>query len=103
MANNIPVASVHWISLDSPRIIEGIPSEFSFLPDFVALMQADVILRANSTFSWWAAALSNARVLAPIVGDLCGKQDVSFVEGNWPRCAHTDRTGVQITDLVVGE
>lgn len=59
----------------------GIP----FLKDFLKLVNANVILRANSTFSWWAATLSEAKVYSPLVEDLRGPNDVKFVEGNWPR------------------
>jgi hypothetical protein len=69
------------------------------LPDFITLMQADVILRANSTFSWWAATLSDAHVFSPVVGDLVGPNDVSFVAGNHARFGDVGRLGVRVTDL----
>jgi len=53
--------------------------------DFVEIMKAKAIFRSNSTFSWWAATLSNATVYSPVVGDLTGWQDVPFVEGNHPK------------------
>lgn len=53
--------------------------------DFLEIAAARTILRANSTYSWWAATLSNARVYSPVVGDLTGWQDVEFVEGNHPK------------------
>lgn len=57
-------------------------SECSFLHDFFTMMTADVLLRANSTFSWWAGVLGSARVYSPVVGWLTGEHDVDFVEGN---------------------
>jgi len=56
--------------------------EISFLPDFFTLMQADYLIRANSTFSWWAGTLGNGRVYSPVVGDLVGWNNVPYVEGN---------------------
>lgn len=56
--------------------------ELSFLPDFFTLMQADYLIRANSSFSWWAGTLGDGKVYCPVVSDLVGWQDVSFVQGN---------------------
>jgi hypothetical protein len=49
------------------------------------IMASRVIFRANSSFSWWAATLSDARVFAPVVGNNTGWLDCSFVEGNHPK------------------
>lgn len=60
-----------------------------FLPDFFMLMNAKVLFRANSTFSWWAHVLADEsqRVFAPLVHGLpSGICDCQFVEGNVPRC-----------------
>jgi len=64
-----------------------------FLPDFVVMMRAKNLLRANSTFGWWAHELGdNERVFCPDVtavdaadGVRAGvrhPQFVPFVEGN---------------------
>ena len=64
-----------------------------FLPDFVVMMRAKNLLRANSTFGWWAHELgSNDRVFCPdvtkvdanqgIQGQKRVPQFVPFVEGN---------------------
>jgi hypothetical protein len=68
----------------SPHRGDMMPDEISFLTDFLALLDADVILRGNSTFSIWAAWLGRAtRVYSPVVGDLVGGPHlVSFVPGN---------------------
>lgn len=60
-------------------------NKIGFLYDFILIMKANVILRANSTYSWWAATLSGARVFSPLVVNLTGSHDVKFIEGNWPR------------------
>ncbi|HEX2061274.1 MAG TPA: hypothetical protein VHK90_11075 [Thermoanaerobaculia bacterium] len=66
--------------------------EFSFLRDFFGMMHADVLLRANSTFSWWAGTLGTARVYSPFVENKVGPSDVEFVEGNWaPITGHHDK------------
>ncbi len=64
-----------------------------FLPDLVVMMRAKNLLRANSTFGWWAHELGdNDRVFCPdvaavraedgIVGGVRVSQFVPFVEGN---------------------
>lgn len=56
-----------------------------FLPDFFAIMNADVIYRANSTFSWLAAEMAikpNVKIYSPKVGSLVGESFVEFVPGN---------------------
>ena len=73
----------------------GVP----FLEDFMLLMYANVLLRANSSFSWWAGALSNGRVFSPLVEDRVGAQDIEFVEGNWPRMVDGRNCRMNITDL----
>ena len=67
-----------------------------FLPDFLRLMHAPVLFRANSSFSWLAALLGNGRVFSPVVDGLgAGEHHVDFVEGNWPRFCNLDF----VTDL----
>lgn len=64
-----------------------------FLPDLVVMMRANNLLRANSTFGWWAHVLGdNERVFSPnvfvvdaaagIVSGVRLPQLVPFVEGN---------------------
>jgi hypothetical protein len=71
-----------WARENAPRHVLGVPD---FLPDFVTLMCADVLLRANSTFSWWAGVIGGGRVYSPVVTDHTGEYDADFVLGNWPR------------------
>jgi len=60
-------------------------NQYHFLEDFQTIQNADVIFRANSTFSWWAAALSNAKIFSPVVGRKTNwRDDIRFVEGNHP-------------------
>lgn len=80
--------------LDESRIVwlqEGAPNPpflaaegLGFLPDFFTMIRAGVLLRANSTFSWWAAVLGGAEVYSPVVGDRVGLYTVEFVRGNYP-------------------
>ena len=74
---------------------------FGFLTDFFTVMHADVALRANSTFSWWAALLGDCRTFSPLVEDRTGYQTVEFVEGNWPRICDSKNTDTLVTDLHV--
>lgn len=93
-----------WISDEAGRKATVGPGEYEeYAQDFATLMHANVILRANSSFSWWAAALSRADVFSPVVEARVGEHDVAFVPGNWPRCADSTRVGVPITDLHLPE
>jgi hypothetical protein len=74
-----------------------------FLTDFFTVMHADVALRANSTFSWWACLLGAGRVFSPLVEDSTGYQTVEFAEGNWPRICDPKNTNTLVTDLYVPE
>jgi hypothetical protein len=69
---------------ETPSKEQGVPDVFSFLLDFVCILRAGCLLRANSSFSWWGATLGGMRVFSPDVGSKTGEQDVNFVEGNHP-------------------
>ncbi len=79
-----------FVSEENPRKADDLPENISyFLPDFHVLRQATILLRANSSFSWWAATLAqNQVVLAPdLTGIPAGRtepQYAPFVLGNWP-------------------
>ena len=70
-----------------PRIHPAFPPSIAFLPDFMMLMRAPILLRANSSFSWLAGLLSTGRVFSPIIDGKAGgrEHDCEFAEGNWPR------------------
>lgn len=53
--------------------------------DFFDIMYSRVIFRANSTYSWWAAALSDGKIYSPIVNDNTGWIDCDFTLGNHPK------------------
>lgn len=61
---------------------DNVPPELSWLPDFLFMRDAPYLLRANSTFSFWAGVLGNGKVYSPLVEDKAGLWDVVFVEGN---------------------
>ena len=64
-----------------------------WLQDFFTLMNSKVLFRANSTFSWWAGTLGEAKVYSPVVDGQVGlREDIDFVEGNWPRCTTQPNT-----------
>lgn len=66
------------------RLVDlGVP----WLSDWLTLRDADHLLRANSSFSWWAAACGHGKVYSPVVEKLVGPQTVPFVEGNHPNTA----------------
>lgn len=85
----LPLEKLEIISDDTtPVILNG--GNLQFLPDFYRLMTATTLLRGNSTFSWFAALLSNARVFSPVIDGLEGgkEHDCEFVEGNHPKFAN---------------
>ena len=64
---------------------------FDFLPDFLLILFARTIIRGNSSFSWWASYLSNAKVYSPVINvkpvevkNKYYKMDTTYVEGNHP-------------------
>lgn len=74
--------------------------DLAFLPDFVGMTQSDILVRANSSMSWWASVLGNAKTYSPVVEDKVGWNDVTFVEGNWPKMASSKiHTMSKLTDL----
>ena len=94
----IPVESP-WVNLNAEEQGKlGNNARLDFLPDLALIMRARIILRSNSTFSWWAVTLGNSeRVFSPDIrgvapassGLFRPPQHVPFVEGNhmqmaWP-------------------
>jgi len=85
----IPKEQLHFVSEQTAfHVPELVVLDIGFLPDFWTLIHAKVLLRANSSFSWWAATLGGAhRIFAPTLAGIAGSAtpvDVPFVEGNWP-------------------
>lgn len=79
----------HWdlITEENPVLNHKIPDSLSWLPDFYIMAHADLLLRGNSSFSWWAATLNrHGKIYAPVMNGCKGgiENDVEFVEGNWP-------------------
>lgn len=80
---NLPVDKIIWVSEENKKTnVECENEGLGFLPDFMALYNADVLLRANSCFSLWAGILSGSEVYSPIAAGKIGSQDVKFVKGN---------------------
>lgn len=86
-----------FVTEETQRYTPRLPAFLAFLLDFYRLLNAPILLRANSTFSWWAGALGSGEVYSPIIEGLDGgrEHDVPFVSGNWPRFTNLDH----ITDL----
>jgi hypothetical protein len=78
-------ADVIWLTEEDPQPgTKLMPAGMDFMYDFMILMQADVVFRSNSTFSFWGAALGGCqKVYSPLVGDKVGiREDIEFVAGN---------------------
>lgn len=97
-----------WVREDKPTASGPALKKqgLGFLPDFFKLVNADHMLRANSTFSWWAGVFSEGKVYSPLVEQHTGWSDVDFTEGNWPAMYsvnnHPDKKVVH-TDLHLQE
>jgi len=79
-------------------------TKLDFLPDFFALMNADAIYRANSTFSWLAAEMaikSNVKIFSPKVGSLVGENHVEFVPSNKEMFLNPLRFGTNHTSMKI--
>jgi hypothetical protein len=64
------------------------------MEDFQILMHADKLFRANSSFSWWAAALNEyGTVYSPVLAGKKGWSDVEFIpDAQQPRAGGTADT-----------
>ena len=94
------LSEVAYLSEETAVCPAGVSEQLSFIVDFVRMVRAPVLLRANSSFSWVAGLLSKGLVLSPVMeGALSGVENsVPFVMGNHPRfTTHLDF----ITDLHV--
>lgn len=93
--------ALRFVSDESPGQHLDLPDELEFLPDFYRLMKASILLRGNSTFSWFAGLLSDAEIYSPVIDGLKGGQehDCEFVKGNHPKFCNLSF----ITDLHIKE
>lgn len=85
------------VTEEKPMQLAGLPNDLMFLADFWRLQKAKILLRGNSSFSWWASMLGEADTYAPVIAGLEGgkEHDCVFIHGNWPRFANLDF----VTDL----
>lgn len=96
---------VHEVSDDAPCRDEHCESlGLGFLPDFMKMVNADIVIRSCSTFSFWAPVFGQNRVYSPVVADQAGWSDVAFVRGNHPRFVGASRIpGFRHSDLLLRE
>lgn len=102
---DLPGDDLLFVSEDNPTEEEQcVRAGLGFLPDFFLLMRAKVLLRANSTFSFWAHVLGdNERVFSPDLKGITPKagvlQSVPFVEGNHCAisCVHPNCSDLYLT------
>lgn len=75
-----------------------------WLPDFMCMVNSEILIRSNSTFSLVAGWFhSGSKIYAPLVEDKIGLCDVDFIEGNWPRCADSKYHPVTLTDMYLND
>lgn len=80
------------ISEENCKKYNDLDEDMQFLPDFMILMNADVLFRSNSTFSWWAGVLSNGDIYCPVVSSKTGWNDVEYIKGNYAKFLDTKNT-----------
>lgn len=101
----LDASSLTWVSEDIRLSGYGTTQEQDMIYDFVTLMKAKVVLRSNSTFSWWAAELGGGDIYSPVIDDRLGFQDVDFVKGNHPWIIYPNyglkATPKPVCDLVI--
>ncbi len=86
-------AHVNFVTEETALNHAPLPDDLAFLPDFYRLMQAPVLMRGNSTFSFVAGLLGNGLVLSPRIDGLLGGVEhdgVHFEAGNHCRLANLD-------------
>ena len=79
---NIPKKNIRWVSEETQIKDPRLDDDLQFLPDFFLMVNADVLLRANSTFSFWAGFFNKNEVYSPVVRGKAGLNTVEFIEGN---------------------
>lgn len=89
----VEIRNLMLVSEEYPAIHEDFRKEFLFVPDFFRLAKASILLRANSSFSFWAAAIAQANqkaaVFSPVIEGLEGgvEHACRFIPGNSARIA----------------
>lgn len=80
---------MEFVTEENPIVCRRL-KDMEFLPDFYRMMNATVLFRGNSCFSWFAAALGNPEVFSPNIDGLEGgrEHDVKFSRGNHHRFAN---------------
>ena len=92
----IDKSKIVWVQDNKDPRIRNYRSDVSFLKDFLFLMNADVLLRANSTFSFWAGVLGDCKVYSPHVFGKKGLTHVDFLEGNSESILEASNEGLYI-------
>lgn len=72
---------VVWVTQESEHSPPRDELEIPFLKDFLMLVNADVLFRANSSFSFWAGVLGNGEVYSPRIKSAF-QFDTEFEQGN---------------------
>ena len=92
-----PDSKIVWVS-DG---LNGNNDITDMIKDFLDMAYSDILIRSNSTFSYWAGVLGNPNkeIYAPQVSDTIGLASIPFVKGNWPMMASPKVHGTKLTDL----
>lgn len=85
LAHGYPPTGIRWMS-DGEIGVHDIrfPPAYDFIGDFIVMLRAKALFRANSSFSYWAGVLiENGKVYSPVFEGQ-GWLDAIYVEGNEP-------------------
>lgn len=91
LQNNLNPVLLNWVTQQNPRRNQVLQKNgLGFLCDFYYLINSDILLRGNSTYSVIAGLLSKNRVFSPLVGNHKGYIHCQFVQGNYPKTVQVD-------------
>lgn len=84
------IGNTVWLTEENPQVdLECESLGIGFLPDFMRMVFADVLIRSASSFSWWGSVYQRiynpiGATYSPEVQGKRGLSEVEFVEGNHP-------------------
>jgi len=82
---NFNIDDIIWVREESPHKCEIFEENgIGFLYDFLILLYSDILIRSNSTFSYWAGIFGEHKeIFSPIILDKVGYNYVDFSPNNW--------------------
>lgn len=82
--------NIVWLSEETQGYNILFDQDLQFMSDFFTMINAKILLRSNSTFSFWAGFFNKNKIYSPVVKGLKGMNDVDFIEGNYPSIVYVN-------------